>query len=378
MPRKTNFTTNGHNYYRVTATVGKNPGGAPVRKQFYGDSKKAAEQKRDEYMAGLKQGLSVGYDKATFGKAFEHWLEHVQRHAVGLSTYDKYSRFHRLYIADCGLVGMRLIDVKAANIQAYYNGLLDVTTAKNVHQIGKLFNIFFKYCLKSDALIKNPLLAVKLPDLPKQPSETNTALSDSDIEKLVQAAKDDIKHFPFVFCAFTGLREGELLALTFKDIDFHEGMVSVNKSVKYLTVDGAYKPLVSETKTPASVRRVPILDEIRPLLQAHIMDVRQRRKVFTIGGDFLLFPSATGEYREQANFLQAYKRLCKSLGITQGATIHSLRHTFCTVLARSGVSLLDASRLMGHSNVNITAKIYSHVTDNDKRNAVQKLAAYFA
>ena len=65
MPKKTNFSVNGSNYYRVTATVGKNPDGSPIRKQFYGDSKKAAEQKRDEFLAGLRQGLSVDYQKNT-------------------------------------------------------------------------------------------------------------------------------------------------------------------------------------------------------------------------------------------------------------------------------------------------------------------------
>jgi integrase len=220
------------------------------------------------------------------------------------------------------------------------------------------------------------LLAVELPKISMQ-SETNTALADADIEKLVHACREDMKYFPYAFIVFTGLRAGELLALKFSDIDLKAEMISVNKSVKYLNVDGEYKPLLSETKTPSSVRRIPILAEIKPLLLEHIRLVRQASRVLSIRGDFLLFPSATGTYREQNNFLQAFKRLCDKLGIEEGRTIHSLRHTFCTILARQGVSLLDASRLMGHSNVNITAKIYSHVSDDDKKNAVQKLAAYF-
>jgi len=378
MPRKTNFTANGSNYYRVTATIGKKPDGSSIRKQFYGTSKKDAEAKRDEYIAGLNQGLSVGYDKATFGIAFKHWLEHVHRHSIGLSTYDKYTRFHRLYVADCGLAGMRLIDIKAVNIQGYYNALLEKTTAKNIHQLHKIFKIFFKYCLKADILIKNPLLAVELPKIAMQTEATNTALSDADIEKLVTVCKEDIKYFPFVFACFTGLRAGELLALTYKDIDFKNAMITVNKSVKYLNVDGEYKPLLSQTKTLASIRRIPVMAEIQELLREHISELMNGSNVLPIMGDFLLFPSSTGKYREQNNFLQVYQRLCDRLGIERGRTIHSLRHTFCTILARQGVSILDASRLMGHSNVNITAKIYSHVSDNDKRNAVQKLAAYFA
>jgi integrase len=376
MPRKTNFKVNGSDYYRTTATIGKKPDGTPLRKQFYGASKKEAESKRDEYLAGLKQGLPVNYDKASFGVAFEHWLYHVQRQSIGLSTFDKYKRFHRLHISGSVLSGMRLIDVKAANVQAYYNGLLETTTAKNVHQINKILKVFFKYCIKADILVKNPLLAVELPKVNMQ-SDTNTALQDTDIEKIVRAAKEDMKHFPYVFAIFTGLREGELLALTHKDIDFKADMINVNKSVKYLSVDGEYRPILSETKTPASIRRVPILAEIRPMLQAHLKSVTDSLEAIPLNNDFLVFPSAAGTYREHSNFLATFKRLCFNLDIKRGRTIHSLRHTFCTILARRGVTLLDASRLMGHSNINVTAKIYSHVTDDDKKNALAKLASYF-
>jgi integrase len=376
MPRKTNFTTNGHDYFRVTATVGKNPDGSPVRKQFYGDSKKAAEEKRDEYLAGIRQGLSVDYQKNTFGVTFKHWLEHVQRHKIGLSSFVKYESLYRSHISACGLVGMRLIDIKSANIQSYYNDLLGVSGCHIVHAVHRLLNVFFKYCLKSDILIKNPLLAVELPKLPKQ-SDRNTAISDSDIEKLVDAANNNIKYFPFVFACFTGLRGGELLALTYKDIDFKDGTINVNKSVNRLKVDGERKTIVSETKTAASIRRIPIFDEITPLLKAHINHITQEGRIISLTGDFLLFPSATGTYRGLNDFRISFQRLCDKLEIKKGRTIHSLRHTFCTILARQGVSLLDASRLMGHSNVNITAKIYSHVTDEDKKNAVKKLSVYF-
>ncbi|MCL2366661.1 MAG: hypothetical protein FWC75_06385 [Oscillospiraceae bacterium] len=209
MPKKTNFTANGSNYYRVTATVGKKSDGSPIRKQFYGESKKDAENKRDEHLSGIKQGLSLDYDKATFGDTFKHWLERIQRHSIGLSSYKRYESLYRLYIADCELSGMRLITVKSANIQGYYSTLLNKTTVNNIYQINKLLRKFFIHCVKSDVLIKNPLLAVELPIMPKQSEAINAALSDASIQKLVQACSDDIANFPFVFACFTGLRAGE-------------------------------------------------------------------------------------------------------------------------------------------------------------------------
>ncbi|MCL2249103.1 MAG: site-specific integrase [Oscillospiraceae bacterium] len=376
MPRKTNFSVNGSEYFRVTATIGKKPDGKPIRKQFYGVSKKDAENKRDEYLSGLKQGLAIDYDKATFANAFEHWLEHVHRSSVSISTYTGYKAFHRLHIASCELAGMRLAEIRGANIQACFNAMLERISASNVRRVYKIMRIFFRYCLKADILVKNPLLSVELPKVPEK-VEVNTALSDADVQKLIAAAQEDIKIFPFVFCAFTGLRSGELLALTYKDIDFKDAMVTVNKTVKRLKVNGEYQPVVSDTKTVGSIRRVPLLAEIRGLLNKYIAYLGDRTKIVTMNGDFILFPSDTDEYRYCAEFLRAFKRLCERLDITQGCTVHSLRHTFCTILARQGVSILDASRLMGHTNINITAQIYSHVSDHEKKSAVEKLSAYF-
>ena len=110
MPRKTNFTTNAkgkdgkeykNSYFRTTAMVGKDAEGKPIRKQFYGISKKEALAKRDEYLAGIKQGLSADYDKALFRSKFDDWFENVLRPSVALSSYKRYETDYRLRIKEC-------------------------------------------------------------------------------------------------------------------------------------------------------------------------------------------------------------------------------------------------------------------------------------
>ena len=108
---------------------------------------------------------------------------------------------------------MRLTDVRSANVQAFYNKLLETCTPKTVRSVHKFLSGFFIYCVKSDLIIKNPLLAVNLPKDEKI-SKTNKALSDADIEKLLHSAQCDISNFIFAFAIFCGLREGEILSLT--------------------------------------------------------------------------------------------------------------------------------------------------------------------
>ena len=376
MPRRTNFTNqNGNTYFRVTAVVGKNPDNTPIRKQFYGESKKQAEAKRDEYLSGIKKGLAVNYDKATFGAAFKSWFEDVLRPNISVSSYSRFEIDYRLRISNCNLCSLPLIDIRSANIQSFYNSL--TCTPKTVHSVHKLISMFFRHCLEADLIIKNPLLAVKLPDI-EEIKKTNTALSDNDINKLLQEARKNPKNFIFVFAIFSGLREGEILALTHKDIDLSNDIINVNKSVKHLTVNGAYAPILTTPKTKSSIRTVPILGAIKKLLKAHIS--KEIEKHFKLGipltKDSVLFSSDACTYREAPNLLRSLKRLCKRIGIEE-TTFHSLRHSFCTILAKQGVPLKTASILMGHSDISVTAKIYTHVDDAEKKKGIEKLAVYF-
>ncbi|MCL2498934.1 MAG: site-specific integrase [Defluviitaleaceae bacterium] len=377
MAKKTNTIINGLNYFRVTATVGKDADGIPIRKQFYGESKKEAEAKRDEYMANINKGLAVNYDKALFGRVFKEWFENVLKPSVTHSTYTRYEIDYRRRIVDCGLSQMRMTEIRAGNIQALYNTLIETNTAKTVRAVHKLLMQFFIYCLKTDVIIKNPLYAVELPKVDNK-TKINTALSDDDINKLQKAVYDNINNFIYVFAIFSGLREGEILALTHKDVDLDSGTIHVNKSVKYLTIDGVYKPVLSSTKTINGVRNVPILDSIKHHMEAYKKheEEKHNRLGIPFTQDNILFSSCVGTYRDSRSLLRMFNKTCKKYGVER-YTIHSLRHTFCTILAKKGVHLKTASVLMGHSDISITARIYTSVDDAEKRKGIERLSEYF-
>jgi len=377
MPRKTNIRINDSDYYRVTATVGINADGQPIRKQFYGESKKDAEAKRDEYLINIKKGLPTSFDKITFNSVFKTWLETVLKPSVSLASYNKYETDYRLRIQSGVLSKMKLVDIKSIHVQSFYNDLLNKFTVNTVRQTHSLIHNFFKYCLKSDLILKDPLLAVELPVL-KSTSETNRALTDREIEKLLSAAKNEPKYFIFAFALFSGLRQGEILALTFRDIDFINNVIRVNKSVKYLTVNGEYKAVLSHTKTSHSVRDIPILEAIQTPLREHMRREIEKYRMLSITHTehSLLFSSYAATYREGGNLRISLKRLCKRLKMPP-VTFHSLRHSFCTILAKQGVPLKTASMLMGHASIAVTARVYTHVDNVELKKGIEKLSAYY-
>jgi len=375
--KKTNFNVNGHNYFKVSASVGYGADGSRIRKVFYGSSKKEAIQKRDEYLNMVDNGVALKYVNATFLTAFDEWFNNVVRPSVSLSTFSRHETEYNKRIKNSKRATMKLIDIKSANIQAFYNDVLNVYTPSTVKTTHKLLSSFFIYCIKADIIIKNPLNAVVLPKITRM-EKVNKALSDNDVKILLDVAKSNIKYFPFVFALFTGLRAGEMLALKNSDIDLKADTVQVDKSIKFLTVEGEYVPIISSTKTASGIRTVPILSDIRDLLLLHLTYEQEKHKRLEIdyGDSSVLFSSDTCTYRETANMLTAFKRLCKRVGI-EPYTLHSLRHTFCTILAKQGVPLKTASVLMGHSDISITANIYTSIDELELRKGVEKLGAYF-
>ena len=221
------------------------------------------------------------------------------------------------------------------------------------------------------------MAAVELPE-DRSVKKESIPLSKGDINKLIDAAKGDLNNFIFVFATFTGLRQGELLSLTHNDIDFETDIISVRKSVGFFTLNGVYSPVVSSPKTPQSIRDIPILAEIKPLLRAYMS--YEKSKPLRLGipftKDCILFSSCTGGYIESGNLRKRLKRLYKRLEINQ-TTFHVLRHTFCTLLAKKGIPLKTASMLMGHSDIGITARIYTHVDKDELQKGINSLSEFF-
>lgn len=109
MAKKTNFEVNGSSYFRTMATVGKDANGKPIRKQFYGSSKKEAEEKRDEYLGNVKNGLNVDYRNMSIEKLMKMWLFNVVKITAAYNTLDRYECIYRNYVVGSPLAYMKVL-----------------------------------------------------------------------------------------------------------------------------------------------------------------------------------------------------------------------------------------------------------------------------
>lgn len=391
MAVKINYSKNGNEYFRVTATIGRDANGKLIRKEFYGKSKKEAEAKRDEYLSGIKNGLNVDFKNASLGELMHLWLFEIVKMRAKPSTFERYEGIYRNYIKNSSIYGLKLYDIKSLQIQRYYNELF--TSGKSssmIKNLNKLLKAFFNYALAEGYILKNPcsgkgIVIPKSDNLELDNEEDEIKVfSDEEIDKLKKSlVKNRIKAL-FLLGLGTGLRQGELLALKWSDIDFDKRELKVQRSIKKVSVinndySREMKTLIQVPKTKGSLRTVPIPSSLIPILKEHKQ--KQTLEKIKAGPSYIdndfVFTTELGNTIDARNLIRAYKRALKNANIPY-RKFHNLRHTYATKLFEAGVPLKTVSELLGHSNISITANIYTHVMPKEKITAAEKLNILFS
>jgi len=386
MARKINCSKNGTDYYRITSSVGRDSNYKLIRKEFYGNSKKDAETKRDEYLNGIKNGLHVDYKNVLLGNFMHSWLFEIMKIKVKPSSFEKYEGIYRNYLLNSEIHGLKLSDLKTIQIQRYYNKLYDNGKSSSIiENLNKLLKTFFTYAVNEDYILKNPCISSKI-IIPSNKENVKTEIeiyTDEEISILRKELEGHKLKCLLLLALGTGLRQGELLALKWSDINLNTCEITVNKSVKNVKIiesDGTSKRKIIEQspKSKTSNRIVPIPSTLIHVLNEH--KIKQNIQNESYGSSYtnkdIVFSSGKGNYIAAKNIFNSYKSLLIKAGIKH-KKFHSLRHTYATKLFEKGVPLKTVQTLLGHSDISITAEIYTHVMPKEKVTAAEKLNYLF-
>lgn len=369
--------------WRASISAGRDENGKLIRKQFYGKTQKEVKEKLEEFKKQMSLGALPSDDKITLEDWYYTWLFDYRLKDLKPKSFEKYEGIYRNYIKDTQLGNIKLKDLRATHIQQYYNKLLD-NDKKPVSTI-KGLNTRLKPCLaeaeKQGYIQKN---YCKMVTLPKDNSTKEIKVLTMDQQNsFIAAIKGHDLEVLFLVALSTGLRLGEILGLKWCDIDFDKGTLTVNRTLQRVTEiskDGSRESKIIEQlpKTKNSIRTIPIPQNILSRLKDHRLEQNKNR--LKLGELYLnndyVFCNDLGYPIDDKRPARNLKSILTKLNI-EPIKFHGLRHTYATRLFEANVPPKTVQVLMGHYDISITLDIYTHVMENTKLEAVDKLNEIF-
>lgn len=282
----------------------------------------------------------------TFKEVAEQWhAEHAEK-----VTFNASAIYNASIKELVELWGNEPIDsITPAMIQSLLNQMAKQSFARRTVQVRlNALNQIYDKAIIEGLVSVNPCNGVRMP------SGLTTTKRELPAEEELEMVKGCYNK-PFglfaYFMLYTGLRRGELLALKWEDIDFKNKLIHVNRAM-YWEVN---QPVIKDTKTVKSNRTIPLLKPLEEKL--------------TNKGKGYIFGLPT-----QTVFRRKWSKYQYEAWVT--FTPHQLRHAFATICFDAGLDEKDAQQILGHSSIQITKDIYTHIREQRRQQTADKLNSY--
>jgi integrase len=317
---------------------------------------KEAADKLAKVLSDRTEGIDYDDENMTVGEYLDVWLQSSVRGSVRQSTYDRDTSLVNNHLRPA-LGGIKLKKLSAAHVQGLYRDRLDHgLTPSTVHKMHAILHKALSQALKWHMVPRNVTEAVSPPR--PTPKEMRP-LTSQEARRLLQEARGNRLEALYVLAVTTGMRQGELLALKWQDVDLENATVSVRRT---LTRSGGRYTL-GEPKTKKSRRSIRLTTRAADALGQHLE--RQLSEMQVLGDAYadqgLVFTTNTGAPINPSNVRQrSFAPLLKMANLPR-IRFHDLRHTCATLLLGKGTHPKLVQELLGHATVAITLDTYSHV-----------------
>lgn len=321
---------------------------------------------------GLPSNQSDGFQDPTFEELASLWLENYKT-TVKPSTFENVKskvekmteeHFKELKLKKITVAYCQKVVIELSKSYVLYNHYLSV------------INRIFKYAVLMDILDSNPFDKVIKPKS-RQTQRKGNFLTKEELREFLKLAQTaTLSYFsPLVhLMSYTGLRQGEALALKWSDIDFENKKITVDKTAARIKE----KQTLQTPKTKNSKRVISIdpttLSILKSWKKDQIKIYFKNGKHFE-GDDNFIFTNQRGDWVHIHNFIPYFKRFVTDHKL-KPITPHGLRHTHASLLFSAGVEPKNISDRLGHSTVQITLDLYTHITEEQRTDTVEKLIEY--
>lgn len=299
---------------------------------------------------------------------FEYWIS-IKERTVRPNTLRNYNERYNRNIKP--VIGNKILrEVNTIHCQKIMNNMADegYRTATLYQTRIALYNML-DYAFQNDIIPKNPCSKMVKSDIGKESSKKE-ALTIEAQKSFCRFAKGTAYEFQYKFILQTGLRTGELVGLEWKDVDFKNKTITIQRSLEYRHSTGEWRE--GPPKSKSGYRTIPLTDEAIRLLKLQkakndsfkCIDIRWKEKVFLC---------RKGTPIKNSTYDTGLYKICDNANIKR-FSMHVLRHTFATRCIEAGMQPKTLQTILGHSNLGVTMNLYVHTTDDQKSMEINKVA----
>lgn len=374
------------NSYQIRVGVGYKPDGTQISRSMtwtpaQGMSERQIEKELNRQAVIFEEecrSRSAG-GMVKFEIFAEEWFSEYAKSNLRNTTFNfLYHQRLRVYRA-IGDTSMEKITVR--QLQEFINSLSKdganevngkPLSPKTVRHVLSLVSDIFAYAVRMGIVRENPCVRVVLPKLVRKEKKIYTVEETVRLMELLR--KEPVKYRAFFFLLiYSGCRRGELLGLEWRDVDFANCLISIQRTSCYTPDRGTY---TDTTKTEQSKRTLKLPQEVMDIL----CELRefQLRQADIFGDKWVesgrLFTKENGEPQHPNTSYHWLEKFCARNGLPFYG-LHSFRHLFASLLVSNGVDIVTVSGVLGHSAVSTTSNIYCHMLEDARVRASDTVAS---
>lgn len=298
---------------------------------------------------------------------FEYWIQEIKGSNTKENTIRSYKRQYNNHIKN-NIGDMLLCDVKPLHCQNILNKLSKTHRNSTIEQLRIVLHGIMESAVENELIVKNPVKKTVKCTSAKKP-KPKRVLAKEEQKAFLEKTQDERFYNQYAFALQTGLRTGEMIGLTWNDIDFSKKIVCVRRTMEYRY--DLKKWVTGETKSESGTRKIPLTEEAASILKKQ-KELNKLLKVVPMEFSELVFLSRKGEPVKNSTYDEELKSICNKIGIEK-FSMHTLRHTFATRCIEAGMRPKTLQMILGHYDIGITMNLYVHVTDEEKVKEVESI-----
>lgn len=355
--------------FRITLELGKGADGKRLRSYLTANSETEAKKLLSEFEYNQQRNLLVQASTMSFSEFLDHWMDNYVAYNCEETTaygYKNILRHVKPYIGN-----IELQKLQPGHIQQYYKHLMDdkSLSPNTVHKHHANLRKALDYALKQQLVYRNVADAVSLP---RKVKFEGKSYNKKELAELLEKIRGSKLEVPVFLASYLGLRREEIVGLRWSFVDISNRLIYIHE----VRTTAGKQIIVKAPKSEKSKRTLYIEDELLEVLLRCREEQKEYKRLLGneyVDTDYVVAHENGKPYRVNS-VTEQFKLFLERNGLRR-IRLHELRHSFASILYEEGMDLKAISEALGHSDLSITNRIYTHRFDKTHSDTLRKMGS---